>query len=231
MKTIGLLGGMSWESSAVYYKLINQEVAGRLGGLHSARCLMWSVDFAEIAAMQSAGEWQQAGEKLADAARRLEQAGADAIVLCTNTMHKVADIIDAALSVPFLHQVDIIGQHIKATDSQKVLLLGTRFTMEQDFYGGRLAQRFGLDVRTPDAGERDDIHRIIFEELCRSRITAESRQRFLDIIQRHVATGIDGVILGCTEIPLLVQQADVAVPVFDTTALHAKAAVDFALAG
>jgi aspartate racemase len=229
MKTIGLLGGMSWESSIEYYRIINQAVQERLGGLHSARSLMYSVDFAPVAELQAAGRWAEAGELLAGAARQLERGGADFIVLCTNTMHRVAAEIQAALTIPLLHIADPTARAIKAAGLRTVGLLGTRFTMEQDFYSGRLIDNYGLDVRIPDPADREIIHRVIYEELCLGRINPASKQRYLEIMQRLIAAGAEGIILGCTEIDLLIKPGDSAVPLFDTTALHAIAAVEYAL--
>ena len=228
MATIGLIGGMSWESTAVYYRLLNEGVRARSGGLHSADILLHSVDFAPIAEMQAKGDWAAAGAALAESARRLEHAGASCLVLCTNTMHKVADQIMAATKLPFLHLADVTARAIRATSSRRPLLLATRFTMEQAFYRDRL-KAFGVEALVPAAAERDDVHRIIYEELCRGRIEASSRERYRAIVARAVREeGADGVILGCTEIGLLVSQDDFAVPTFVTTALHVAAALDYA---
>lgn len=229
MRTIGLIGGMSWESSAEYYRLINEAVKGRLGGLHSARSVMLTVDFAEIEAMQQAGRWDAAGEALADAARSLERAGAECLVLCTNTMHKVADAITAAAQIPLIHIADATAAPIRARGLRRVGLLGTRFTMEEAFYRDRLAARHGLEVLVPDADDRALVNQVIYGELCLGIIEDGSRARYREIIARLVARGAEAVILGCTEITLLVSQADSAVPLFDTTRLHALAAVEFAL--
>lgn len=226
MATIGLIGGMSWESTAVYYRLLNEGVRGRRGGLHSADILLHSLDFAPIAEMQAKGDWAAAGEVLADSARRLEKAGAGCILLCTNTMHKLADSIMGASHVPFLHLADVTAQAIRASSSRRPLLLATRFTMEQDFYRGRLAS-FGVDATLPEPSERDEVHRIIYEELCQGRIEPASKARYVEIVEAALKQGADGVILGCTEIGLLLSQRDFAVPVFDTTALHVEAALDF----
>jgi aspartate racemase len=220
---------MSWESSIEYYRIINQAVQERLGGLHSARSLMYSVDFAPVAELQAAGRWAEAGELLAGAARQLERGGADVIVLCTNTMHRVAAEIQAALTIPLLHIADPTARAIKAAGLRTIGLLGTRFTMEQDFYSGRLIENYGLDVRIPDPADREIIHRVIYEELCLGRINPASKQHYLEIMQRLVAAGAEGIILGCTEIDLLIKPGDSAVPLFDTTALHAIAAVEYAL--
>ncbi|AOO83246.1 aspartate/glutamate racemase family protein [Bosea vaviloviae] len=225
MTTIGLIGGMSWESTAVYYRLLNEGVRARLGGLHSADIMLHSLDFGPIAEMQARGDWEAAGDVLADSARRLEQAGAGCIVLCTNTMHKLADRITGATRVPFLHLADVTAKAIKRSPSRRPLLLATRFTMEQDFYRDRL-RAFGVDAMVPDVAQRGDVHRIIYEELCRGVIEPASKKRYLDIVAEAVGQGADGVILGCTEITLLVSQTDFAIPVFDTTALHVEAALD-----
>ncbi len=230
MKTIGLIGGMSWESSAEYYRLINEGVKARLGGLHSAQSLMFSVDFAEIEALQMADDWDAATQHMIDAARRLEHGGADCVVICTNTMHKMADAVAAAVSIPLLHIADATANAIQAAGLRKIALLGTRFTMEQDFYAGRLRDNFGLTVLTPPPQDRELVHGIIYDELCLGIIQADSRGVYQRIIGELAAQGAEGVILGCTEITLLIKQADSALPVFDTTALHAASAVEFALA-
>ena len=229
MTTIGLIGGMSWESTAVYYRLLNEGVRARRGGLHSADVLLHSLDFSPIAEMQAKGEWDDAGDVLADSARRLERAGADCIVLCTNTMHKLAERITSATRVPFLHLADVTARAIRASAARKPLLLATRFTMEQAFYRDRLAAH-GVEAIVPGEAGRTDVHRIIYEELCRGEIRPGSKARYLAIIADAVASqGADGVILGCTEIGLLISQGDTALPAFDTTALHVAAALDFAL--
>lgn len=230
MRTIGLIGGMSWESSAEYYRLINEAVKARLGGLHSARSLLLTVDFAEIEVMQHEGRWDEAGALLADAALALERGGADCIVLCTNTMHKVADAITAATALPFIHIADATAAAIRAIGLRRIGLLGTRFTMEEGFYRGRLADQHGLEVLVPDAEDRAVVNQVIYEELCLGVIREESRAQYRAVMARLVAQGAEGIILGCTEITLLVSQADSAVPLFDTTRLHAFATVDFALA-
>ncbi len=229
MTTIGLIGGMSWESTAVYYRLLNEGVRARRGGLHSADILLHSLDFSPIAEMQARGDWDAAGDVLADSARRLERAGAGCVLLCTNTMHKLANRITGATRVPFLHLADVTARAIRSSTSRKPLLLATRFTMEQAFYRDRLAAH-GVEARVPGEAERTDVHRIIYEELCRGEIRPASKARYLGIIADAVArNGADGVILGCTEIGLLISQDDTALPVFDTTALHVEAALDFAL--
>ena len=229
MKTIGLLGGMSWESTIPYYRLINEGIKQRLGGLHSAKILMHSVDFQEIETCQSSGQWDKAGEILADAAANLESIGAEGIVLCTNTMHKVASHIELRCGVPFLHIADATGRAIEKQGVKNVALLGTRYTMEQDFYRGRLEQAFSLNTLIPEADERTRINQIIFEELCLGKFTEASRAYYLQVIERLVGEGAEGVIFGCTEIGLLVPAERSSVPVFDTAALHASDAVDFIL--
>ncbi len=229
MKTIGLLGGMSWESTLPYYRHINEAVRERLGGLHSARLVLYSLDFHEIEALQRQGDWAAAGTLLADAARRLESAGADFLLLCTNTMHKVADAIEAASALPLLHIADPTAAAIQAAGLQRVGLLGTRFTMEQPFYRQRLEDRHGIQVLVPDEPDRAEVHRVIYEELCRGVVSEASRQAYRQVISRLVARGAQAVILGCTEIGLLVRADDAEVPLFDTCALHAQAAADRAL--
>lgn len=229
MKTIGLIGGMSWESTAIYYRLVNERVKQRLGGLHSARLLLWSFDFAEIAALQSAGNWPAASERMVDAAARLKRAGADAVVICTNTMHLMVPDIEREAGLPVLHIADAAGAAIRDRQLDTVGLLATRFTMEQDFYKARLAERHGIATLIPSAQERATVHEIIYDELCRGVVTEASRQAYLRIIEGLVGSGAQGVVLGCTEIGMLIRQEDVGVPVFDTTILHAQAAADFAL--
>ncbi|MEU6820682.1 aspartate/glutamate racemase family protein [Streptomyces atriruber] len=230
MRTIGLIGGMSWESSAEYYRLLNERVRERLGGLHSARCVLYSVDFAEIEQLQVNGEWERAGDVLAAAAKGVEAAGADLVLICTNTMHKVADQVQAALSVPLLHLADATAEAVRAAGVTRVGLLGTAFTMEQEFYRERLAGHGQLEVLVPDQAGRDVVHRVIYEELCLGIVREESRAAYQEVIGGLVDAGAEGVILGCTEIELLIGQADSPVPVFPTTRLHAEAAVDAALA-
>lgn len=231
MKTIGMLGGMSWESTMPYYRLINQRVQDRLGGLHSARILLYSVDFHEVEQLQHAGEWDLAGTLLADAAQRLQSAGADFIVICTNTMHKVAPAVETATGLPLLHIADPTARAVASAGCRRVGLLGTRFTMEEDFYRARLQDEHGLEVLVPEADDRREVHRIIYDELCQGLIADASRMRYRDVIERLVARGAEAVILGCTEISLLVGPEDSRVPLFDTTALHARAAADHALDG
>jgi len=230
MKTIGLLGGMSWESTALYYKIINEGVNAQHGGLHSARLIMYSVDFYEIEQLQAADDWQQAGEKLAAAARSLEKAGADFLVLCTNTMHKIAPAITAAVSLPLLHIADATAEAIKTAGLRKVGLLGTRFTMEQDFYKQRLQADHGIDVLIPDETGRETVHQVIYQELCLGHINAASREKYRAVIADLVDQGAEAIVMGCTEITLLIDQQDAAVPLFDTTRIHADAAVALALA-
>ncbi len=229
MKTIGLIGGMSWESSAEYYRLINTLIKDRLGGFHSAKCVMVSVDFAEIETLQRENRWAESARLLIAAACGLERAGADVVLLCTNTMHKVADDIQANLQVPFLHIVDATADEVKAQGLTTVGLLGTRFTMEEDFYVGRLKQRHGLDVLIPSAAEREMIHRVIYDELCLGETKPASKARYLAVIDRLIAAGAQGIALGCTEVGLLIHAEDCRVPVFDTTRIHAQAAVALAL--
>jgi aspartate racemase len=229
MKTIGLIGGMSWESSIEYYRIINELVRERLGGVHSAKCVMVSVDFAEIEPLQHQGKWEETGEMLIKSAISLVNSGADFIVLCTNTMHKVAEDIQAHTQIPLLHIADATGQRVIDSSIRKVALLGTRFTMEEDFYKGRLLQKYNLDVLIPDSREREIIHNVIYKELVVGKIQQKSKEQYLQIISRMVGEGAEGIILGCTEIGLLVKQSDCLVPVFDTTRIHAEAAVTFAL--
>ncbi|WP_341202256.1 aspartate/glutamate racemase family protein [Planomicrobium okeanokoites] len=228
MKTIGLIGGMSWESSLEYYRMINKKVNARLGGLHSAECLLYSVDFDEIEQLQSAGEWQKAGEQLADTAKKLEQAGAEFIVICTNTMHKVVGQIEEKISIPVLHIADATAAEIRRQNLVKVGLLGTRYTMEQDFYRSRI-ESHGIDVLVPPSQQHGEINRIIFEELVAGDLRQSSKETFQQAIRELVADGAEGIILGCTEIGLLIKPQDAEVPVFDTTEIHAAAAVDQAL--
>ena len=229
MKTLGLLGGMSWESTVPYYRIINETVRERLGGLHSARLILYSVDFHAIERLQQAGAWDEAGRMLADAARSLEAAGAQGLALCTNTMHRVAAAIESAVTIPLLHIADPTAAAVKQAGLTTVGLLGTRFTMEQDFYRGRLTDRHDLTVIIPDPADRAIVHRVIYEELCQGDLRAESRAQYREILQRLVEAGAEGIILGCTEIALLVGPDDAPVPLFDTTALHARAAALWAL--
>jgi aspartate racemase len=230
MKMIGLIGGMSWESTVVYYQLLNRLARERLGGLHSARLLLWSFDFAEIEAHQAAGDWDAATNCMLDAARSLEKGGAECIVICTNTMHKMAGEVQGAVKIPLIHIADATATAIKAAGVQRPLLLGTRFTMEQDFYKGHLKNQHGISVLIPDDAERTSVHDIIYQELCQGEIKPASKQRYLDIVSNAADAGADGVIFGCTEVGLLIAAADLDLPAFDTTELHAIAALDFALA-
>lgn len=230
MKTIGLIGGMSWESTVPYYRQINEAVKARLGGLHSAKIILYSVDFYEIERLQHAGDWDAAGAQLAAAAQALERAGADFCVLCTNTMHKVAPAIQAAVIIPLLHIADPTAAAIRAAGFTKVGLLGTRFTMEEDFYLARLTQQHGLEVIIPPPADRETIHLIIYDELCLGQVLPASRTQYTRIMQALVADGAQCIILGCTEISLLVGSQDAAVPLFDTTAIHALAAAQYSMA-
>ncbi|WP_027814960.1 aspartate/glutamate racemase family protein [Paraburkholderia bannensis] len=231
MKTIGVIGGMSWESSAEYYRLLNSQMKARLGGHHNARSLMATVDFAQIEALQRAGDWEALGVLMAQAAQQLERGGADIVLLATNTMHRVYAAIEAAISIPFLHIADPTGAALRAANVTRVGLLGTRYTMEQDFYVGRLREVHGIDAIVPNEPDRADVHRIIYDELCHGNVDAQSRRVYQRVIDDLAAQGAQGVILGCTEITLLIGQNDSRLPVFDTTALHAQAAVDWALQG
>ncbi|MBN1303854.1 MAG: aspartate/glutamate racemase family protein [Anaerolineales bacterium] len=229
MKTIGLLGGMSWESTAEYYRILNQAVKERLGGVHSARCVLVSVDFAEHEAMLREARWEDLEQALIADARLVEAGGADFLLICTNTMHKMAEKVQAGIHIPLLHIADSAAGAIKAHGLKTVGLLGTRFTMEQDFFRGRLTEKFGLQVVIPDEADREIVHRVIFDELVVGEIKGASRTEFVRIIERTAANGAEGIILGCTEIGSLVKQADSPVPLFDTTELHALAAVEMAL--
>jgi aspartate racemase len=230
LKTLGLIGGMSWESTVPYYRLINETVKARLGGLHSAKIILYSVDFAEVEHLQASGQWQAAGALLADVAQKLEGAGADALVLCTNTMHKVADAITSSVGIPLLHIADPTAQAIRQAGYTTVGLLGTCFTMEQDFYRQRLEQQ-GLTVLTPLEADRDRVHQVIYQELCLGQVRAASREDYLRVIADLGARGAQAIILGCTEIGLLVQAKDCTLPLFDTTTLHARSAADWAMSG
>lgn len=228
MKTIGLIGGMSWESTVVYYQLLNRITREQAGGLHSAQLLLWSFDFAEIEALQANNNWPAATEKMIDAARSLEKGGAQCIVICTNTMHKMAAEVEAAVSIPLIHIADATATAIKATTVSTPLLLATGYTMEQDFYKGHLQEKHNIGVITPDKADRDLVHNIIYEELCQGVINSESRKQYQAVVERGIANGADGVIFGCTEVSLLLSPEDVPVPSFDTTELHARAALTFA---
>jgi len=226
MKKIGLLGGMSWESTVIYYQLLNRIARDRLGGLHSADLLLWSFDFAVIERYQSNGDWDGVTRIMADAAQSLEQAGAECLLICTNTMHKMASEVQASIDIPLIHIADSTAPAIKEAKVSSPLLLATRYTMEQDFYKGYLKEHHNIDVVTPDEEARTVIHRIIYEELCRGVVLPESKDRYLSIVER---AGTDGVIFGCTEVGLLLSQSDLTVPAFDTTQLHAQAAINYAL--
>jgi aspartate racemase len=228
MKTIGLIGGMSWESTIPYYRLLNEAVRHRLGGLHSARLVLYSVDFDEIAHHQHAGNWDEAGRVMAQAAQALQAAGADFIVICTNTMHKLVPEVEAAVAIPVLHIVDVLAARLKRQGARKVGLLATRFTMEQEFYRGRLA-RHGFEVIVPDAADRETVHRVIYEELCQGQVRDASRIAYRAVIGRLAEAGADCIALACTEIALLIGEEDSPLPLFDTIEIHALAAVDFAL--
>ena len=229
MKCIGLLGGMSWESTVSYYQALNRGVRARLGGLHSARVLLNSVDFAEIEQLQHAGDWPATARLLAAEARALQAGGADFLMIGTNTMHKVAPAIEAATNIPLLHIADPTAAAIRRAGLSRVGLLGTRFTMEQAFYRGRLAERHGIEVLVPEPDDRDRVHRVIYEELCLGRVEDASRAAYREVMRRLVERGAQGIVLGCTEISLLVAAQDASVPLFDTTAIHAGAAVEIAL--
>lgn len=229
MKTIGIIGGMSWESTAEYYRIMNQAVKEKLGGYHSAKIIMYSVEFAEVHRLQFNGEWDRLAEVLRDVARSLERAGADFLIIATNTIHKLAPEIESAVSIPLLHIADATAREIKEKGFTKVGLLGTKFTMEMGFYRDRLRERHGIEVIVPEKQEREFVNRVIYNELVLGVIKDESRKRFKEIINSLVERGAHGVILGCTEIPLLIKQRDVSVPIFDTTSIHARAAVDYAL--
>jgi aspartate racemase len=229
MKTIGLLGGMSWESSIEYYRIINETVRKRLGGLHSAKSIMYSVDFADIELLQEQGRWNEATALMIDGAERLERGGADFLIICTNTMHKMAEAVEAQIQIPLLHIADATAETLKAQGIKQVGLLGTQFTMEQDFYKGRLTEKHGLKVLVPNQGEREIIHRVIYDELCVGVVSSSSKEAFKQVINQLAERGVEGVILGCTEIGLLIGEKDSPVPVFDTTKIHAVAAVEYAL--
>ena len=229
MKTIGLIGGMSWESSLEYYRIVNETVKEKLGGLHSCKCLMYSVDFGVIEALQHQNKWDELTKLMIEAAQNLKHGGADFIVICTNTMHKMAPEIEHATGLNVLHIADVTGAAISKNQIQKVGLLGTRFTMEGDFYKKRLKDNYDIEVIIPEDADRQIIHDIIYNELCLGVIKDDSRQKYIDIINKLCANGAEGIILGCTEIPLLIKQSDVLIPVYDTTKIHAESAVEFAL--
>lgn len=230
MKTLGLIGGMSWESTTDYYRVINEEVKAQLGGLHSAKLCLFSVDFAEIEVLQHEGQWAEAAVILANAARSLEAAGADVVMICTNTMHKVAPEVSAAVNIPLLHIADATGQVLKAEGITRVGLLGTRFTMSERFYRERLEQQFNIDVLVPDEDDQALVHRIIYDELCLGIVNEQSRHAYIEVMERLTAQGAQAVILGCTEIAMLVKPEHTDIRLFDTTRIHAEAAVTFALA-
>ena len=229
MRTIGLIGGMSWNSSLEYYRIINESIQEQLGGLHSAKCILYSVDLGELGKLQREGKWEELAGLMVEAAERLQGAGADCIVICTNTMHKLADDIESSINIPLLHIADATGDEIRKSGLSRVALLGTKFTMEEDFYKTRLEQKYGVEVVIPGQKERQAIHNVIYDELCLGVIKQSSAEMVTAVIGGLVASGAEGVILGCTELPLLIRQESVEVPVFDTTAIHAQAAVDFAL--
>jgi aspartate racemase len=229
MKTIGIIGGMSWESTAEYYRIMNEAVKEKLGGLHSVQCILHSVDFDEIADLQHRGEWEELTVRMIGLARGLEDAGADCIVIATNTMHKMAEEVQGALRIPLIHIADATGEKIIGQGLRRPGLLGTKFTMEEDFYKGRLQEKYGLQVIVPPDADRTEVDEIIYHELCVGVIKPESRERFQEVIEGLVSRGADGVILGCTEIPLLISQKDVEVPLFDTTMIHSRAAVEWAI--
>ena len=229
MKTIGLIGGMSWESSIEYYRIINETVRDRLGGLHSAKSILYSVDFAEIEALQHQGKWEEATEQMIAAAQHVQEGGADFVLICTNTMHKMAEDVQKHIRIPLLHIADATAEQIKVQGMKKVGLLGTKFTMEEDFYRGRLTEKHGLEVVIPTEEERNVVHRVIYDELCMGEVKPSSKAQYIRIIDHLVEDGAEGIILGCTEISLLVQEEDSQVSLFDTTKIHAVAAVEYAL--
>ena len=230
MKTIGLIGGMSWESTAVYYQLLNQGVNARLGGLHSVNCLLYSLDFQAIETLQRQGNWLAAGEQLAIAAEKLQRSGAECILVCSNTMHKVIDAVTAGITIPLIHIADVTVKAVLHAGVKRVALLGTRFTMEEKFFIDRLQENSGLQVSVPLAEEREMIDRVIFSELCHGKVLPSSMQQYADVVKRMADEGVEGVVLGCTEIGMLLKPADVVMPLFDTTSIHVDAALDWALA-
>jgi len=229
MKTIGLIGGMSWESSQEYYRIINETVEETMGGLHSAKSLMYSFDFEEIEKLQHQGDWDKLTELMIEAAKDLEKGGADFVIICTNTMHKMADEVQKNIQIPLLHIADATAEKIKEKGINKIGLLGTKFTMEEDFYKGRLIDKYEIKVIIPNEEERQIVHKVIYNELCLGKINQSSKKKFKKIIQNLISNGAEGIMLGCTEIPLLIKQEDVEVPLFDTTTIHAKYAVENAL--
>jgi aspartate racemase len=230
MKTIGLIGGMSWESSMAYYRIINETTRARLGGLHSAKSIMYSVDFGEIEALQHQGNWDDLLIRMINVARNVEKGGADFVIICTNTMHKMAEDVQNHITIPLLHIADASADKIKSRGMKTVALLGTRFTMEENFYKGRLIRNYGLEVMIPPTDEMQIVHDVIYNELCVGEIRESSKKQYVDIMKRLMENGAEGIILGCTEIGLLVQDQDCRVPLFDTTRIHAEAAVEYALA-
>jgi len=230
MKVIGLLGGMSWESSLEYYRIINETVRDRLGGLHSAKCILYSLDFQEIETLQQEGKWDELTKIMIESAQNLEKAGANMVLICTNTMHKMANEVQNAIQIPLLHIADAAAEKVKEKNLKKVGLLGTKYTMEQEFYKGRIKEKYNIDVIIPDTDdEREDVHNVIFDELCLGQIKDESREKYKKIIKNLAKNGAEGIILGCTEIPLLINQKDFAIPIFDTTLIHCISAVNYAL--
>ena len=229
MKTIGIIGGMSWESTALYYRLLNEGVREQLGGLHSASILLDSCDFAEMEKLQTSGDWASIGEVLSDRALKLQEAGAEGILIATNSMHEVADVVEGVIRVPFLHIADAVGEAIIGDGLDTVGLLGTSFTMERPFYTGRLKDRFGIDALIPESGERNQVHRIIYKELCRGVVDDSSKHAYLKIMDELVRKGAQAIVLGCTEIGLLVGEGDTEIPMYDTARLHAEAAVEWML--
>lgn len=229
MKTIGLIGGMSWESSAEYYRILNHLVKQEYGDLHSCKCILYSVDFGEIEAMQHSGQWQELTAIMVDIAQKLENAGAELILICTNTMHMMADKVQSGIGVPVLHIADAAAEQIKMQKLMKVGLLGTKFTMKQDFYKGRMNEKYGIDVIVPTETEQTAVHTVIYNELVKGIVKHESKEVFMDIIKHLIECGAEGIVLGCTEIPMLIKQEDVDIPIFDTTTLHAKYAIEAAL--
>jgi aspartate racemase len=229
MKIIGLIGGMSWESSAEYYRIINELVKEKLGDTHSCRSIMYSVDFDDIDRLQHSGEWEKLTDIMVEAAMSLEKAGAELIVICTNTMHKMADDIEAKISIPLVHIADSVGEQLKLQNIKKVALLGTKFTMEQDFYKGRISRKFEVEVIVPDEADRKVVHNIIYGELVKGVITDNSRDKYKEVIGRLASEGAEGVILGCTEIPLLIKKGDSSIPIFDSMSIHANRAVELSL--
>lgn len=229
MKTIGMIGGMSWESTLEYYRIVNQTVKEKLGGFHSAECILYSVDFEAVERLQHRGEWDLLTQLMVDAAQKVKKAGADFVLICTNTMHMMADEVQNSIRIPLLHIVDVTADAIKANGQNRIGLLGTKFTMEHDFYKGRLQNKYGIDVLIPSQEEREVIHEILYSELCLGEIKELSKNKFKDIIHNLIERGAQGVVLGCTEIPLIVHQKDYTVPLYDTTTLHARAAVEYAI--